>query len=107
MRSGKTISAINPDGSYVLEPIESRLEGYINSFITSRYSSQATVGGVALRLASSLLQYGDVTASDRKNEEVKNITVTDIERVFDIYWVKNPGRWFAVVGPSEEENIQF
>ncbi len=107
MRSGKTISSINPDGTYVLEPLENRLEGYINSFITSRYSSQATVCGVASRLASSLLLYGDVAASDKKNEEVKKITVTDVERVFDIYWVKNPGRWFAVVGPSEEENIQF
>ena len=107
MWSGKTISSINEDGTYVLEPLEKRLEGYVNSYITSKYFSQATVGGVALRMTASLLQFGDVSFADKRMESVKKITVTDIERVFDTYWVKPKGRWFAVVGPMEEEKISF
>lgn len=107
LRSGKTISSINEDGTYVLEPLEKRLEGYVNRYITSRYYSQATVNGTALRMSASLLQFGDVSFADKRVETVKKITVTDIERVFDTYWVKPKGRWFAVVGPMEEEKISF
>ena len=79
----------------------------MNRYITSRYYSQATVNGTALRMSASLLQFGDVSFADKRVETVKKITVTDIERVFDTYWVKPKGRWFAVVGPMEEEKISF
>ena len=107
IESGNTIKAIDTEGNYILEPISDRLQGYINSYITAKYSSQTTVNGIANRMAGSLLQFGDVSYSDMLTEKVKLITVQDVKRVFKKYWIDESSRWFAVVGPADEEKITF
>ena len=107
IEAGNTIKAIDAEGNYILEPISDRLQGYINSYITAKYSSQVTVNGIANRMAGSLLQFGDVSYSDMLTEKVKLITVQDVERVFKKYWIDESSRWFAVVGPADEEKITF
>ena len=107
IEAGNTIKAIDAEGNYILEPISDRLQGYINSYITAKYSSQATVNGIANRMAGSLLQFGDVSCSDMLTEKVKSITVQDVKRVFKKYWIDESSRWFAVVGPADEEKITF
>ncbi len=107
MLSGMTISARKPDGSYVLEPVSARLEGYINSYITGKFVSQATVGGVTGRMCASLLQFGDILRADGLIEKARSLTPADVDRVFRAYWVDGASRWFAVVGPDDEENVKF
>lgn len=107
MESGKVIKGLDSKGEYIFEPLSERLQGYINSYITAKYSSQANVNGVASRMAGSLLQFGDVSGSEKLTEKAKTITVEDIERVFKKYWIDESSRWFAVVGPADEGKITF
>ena len=58
-------------------------------------------------MAGSLLQFGDVSYSDMLTEKVKAITVQDVKRVFKKYWIDESSRWFAVVGPADEEKSTF
>lgn len=107
LSEGKTISSIDSSGNYIYEPLEKRLSGYINSYITAKYKPQATVGGISSRMAASLLQFGDVVSGDKITENVKKLTADDVVRVFKKYWMSDDFRWFAVVGPGDEEKISF
>lgn len=106
MEKGTLISGKNADGSFVTEDLESRLQGYKNSYINSKYATQATVGGVASRMAASLLQFGDIDSSERLTEIAKNCTSQDVLRVFKTYWKSGSSRWFSVVGPELEESVE-
>lgn len=107
LEEGKTISSVDSSGNYIYEPVSSRLEGYVNSYITSKYKSQTSVGGISTRMAASLLQFGDVTTGDELTAIARKTTADDIVRVFKKYWLSEESRWFAVVGPGEEDKIQF
>lgn len=106
MEKGTLISGKNKDGSYATDTLESRLQGYKNSYINKKYSTQATVGGVASRMAASLLQFGDIDSADNLTEIVKKCTAEDVLRVFKKYWQSGSCRWFAVVGTESEEKAE-
>ena len=107
MERGVVISGRDADGQYVFEPLEDRLEGYINSYINRKFASQATTGGIAGRMCASLLQFGDVFSADALTGIAQKTTADDILRVFKKYWVDGSSRWFAVVSPEDEERIKF
>lgn len=107
MERGVVISGRDADGQYVFEPLEDRLEGYINSYINRKFASQATTGGIAGRMCASLLQFGDVFSADALTGIAQKTTAEDILRVFKKYWVDGSSRWFAVVSPEDEERIKF
>lgn len=106
MEKGTLISGKNSDGSFLTEDLESRLQGYKNSYINNKYATQATVGGVASRMAASLLQFGDIDSADKLTDIVKNCSAEDVLRVFKKYWLSEGSRWFAVVGPENEETVE-
>ena len=101
MQEGKVVSGRDASGNYIFVEIKDKLESYKNSFINSRYQSQATVSGVASRIASSLLITGNPYWSDEFASSVLNVTVDDIERVFEKYWLSSPSRYFCVVGTDK------
>lgn len=107
MSSGKVISGRDKNGAYVFEPLSERLEGYINSYINKKYASQATTGGIAMRMCASLLQFGDVYSADALSRIAAQTMTEDILRVFKKYWIDGDSRWFAVVSPDDEEKIRF
>lgn len=105
--SGNIIRSIDEKGNYIFEPVSKRIQGYINSYVTAKYKSQTNVGGVASRLAGSLLQFGNVSASDDFTQAVKETSAEDVIRVFKKYWCSDDFRWFAVVSPENEDKIEF
>ena len=106
MEKGLLISGKKKNGEYITEPLESRLQGYKNSYINRKYSTQATCAGVASRMAASLLQFGNIDSSDSLTEIVKSCGAEDVLSVFKKYWMDEPSRWFAVVGEELEEKAE-
>lgn len=106
MEKGILISGKDRNGAYRTEPLESRLQGYKNSYINRKYSTQNTCGGVASRMAASLLQFGDIDSADALTDIVKNCSAGQVISVFKKYWIDETSEWFAVVGPDEEENVE-
>ena len=72
-----------------------------------KYSTQDTSLGVASRMCAGILQFEDIYASEKLTQKVKNVTVSDILKVFNEYWQGDSFRWFAVVAPEEENEISF
>ncbi len=106
MEKGILISGKNKNGEYITEPLENRLQGYKNSYINSKYSTQNTCAGVASRMAASLLQFGDIDSADALTETVKKCTAEQVVSVFKKYWIEESSRWFAVVAPESEESVE-
>ncbi len=107
MAQGKIIDGKNADGSYKYVPVDDKLEGYINSFINSQYSSEQTNQGVAGKMAIGLIRYNDPAAYDTISAKANAVTASDVERVFKKYWLDGTDQWFAVVGPGEKNKIKF
>ncbi|MFA6856811.1 MAG: pitrilysin family protein [Treponema sp.] len=105
--SGKVIDGKNDDGSYRFSPVADRLEGYKNQYINSFYDSSVTNGGVAGRIATSLLEFGDPYTVDEKIVQIGKVSADEVEKAFKKYWVDNTYQWFAVVGPADKDKIQF
>ncbi|MCR5612212.1 pitrilysin family protein [Treponema sp.] len=97
MLEGKVISSVSAEG-VTYDTIENCLTGYINSYITKKYSSQCTSSGIASRITSSILQFGDVTSADKIPEMALKVTAEDVKRVFKTYWVDGKSRWFEMRG---------
>ncbi|MBP5403452.1 MAG: insulinase family protein [Treponema sp.] len=97
MLEGRVISSVDAD-SVKYENLEDCLEGYINSYLTKKYMSQASSGGIASRLTASLLQFGDITSADRMPKMALSVTKDDILRVFKEYWCEGDSRWFFMRG---------
>lgn len=106
MQNGVLISGKKKNGEYITEPLESRLQGYKNSYINRKYSTQATCSGVASRMAAGLLQFGNIDSSDALTEIVKKCKAEEVVSVFKKYWMDEPSRWFAVVGAESEESVE-
>jgi zinc protease len=102
MEEGKLISGKNQDGSYEYATIEERIEGYRNSYLNEKYEGMQTNGGVAAKIAGSILQFNDPAKYISVMESAKKVTANDVERVFKQYWCTKNYRWFAVVGPENE-----
>lgn len=107
MLEGKVISGVNDKGEFSYKNLEENLEGYINSYINRKYSSQGTTRGIAGRMSASLLQFGDVYSADLLTEKVKQVTVENVLEIFKKYWLNENYVWIAVVGPDEESEVVF
>lgn len=83
------------------DKLEDRIEGFKNQYINKKYASQGTTSGVAGRITSSILQFGDVTSADEMPFKAREVTAKDVLRVFTKYWVKHPGQWYIMTGPSK------
>jgi Predicted Zn-dependent peptidases len=105
--SGKVIDGKNADGTFVTASVADRLEGYKNKYVNSFYDSSVTNSAVAGRIAVSLLEFGDPYTYDEIIDRIQAVTADDVTRAFKKYWVDNPSRWFAVVGPADKDNIRF
>ncbi len=106
MEKGILISGKNKNGEYITEPLENRLQGYKNSYINRKYSTQDTCSGIAFRMAASLLQFGDIDSADALTEVVKKCTAEQVVAAFKKYWIEESSRWFAVVAPEAEESVE-
>ena len=107
MASGKYIEKLNDDGSYELSSISSVLPGTKNSLINSIYSTTTRTGGRVAMYCSALVDYNDLNAYTSMIDKIHAVTAEDVVKAFNKYWVKKPGRWFAVVGPESEADISF
>ncbi len=106
MEKGILISGKDKNGEYITEPLENRLQGYKNSYINRKYSTQNTCSGVASRMAASLLQFGDIDSADALTDIVKKCTAEQVVSAFKKYWIEESSRWFAVVGLESEESVE-
>ena len=91
------ISSID-NNSVIYDTLENSLPGYINSYLTRKYSSQSTSNGIALRITSSILQFGDITSAEKIPELAKKVTKDDVLRVFNKYWLSENCQWFEMRG---------
>ena len=107
MLEGKIVSGVNDKGEFSYKNLNENLEGYINSYINKKYSSQGTVSGIAGRMCASLLQFGDIYSADLLTEKVKQVTVEKVIEIFKKYWLDENYVWIAVVGPDEESEVVF
>ena len=99
MLDGKVISSVNAD-EVVYDTIENVLEGYKNSYITKKYTSQSTSSGIASRVSASILQFGDLTTADKIPGRALKVTSDDVLRVFKKYWVDSKSQWFIMKGEN-------
>lgn len=106
MISGKVVSSVE-NGEIIYENLEDRIEGYINSYINRKYGNQKTTQGVASRLASSLLQFGDIYTADTFTEKARKVTAGKTIRVFKKYWMNDDYRWFVMTGPETAGEFRF
>ena len=106
MEEGKFIAGKNDDGTYAYTTISERLEGYINSYLNAKYESMQTNGGVAGKIAGSILQFNDPQKYLSVMESAKKVTAKDVERVFKTYWCTDNVQWFAVVGPDDKNTTE-
>lgn len=97
LKSGKIISSID-NNSVIYDTLENSLPGYINSYLTRKYSSQSTSNGIASRITSSILQFGDITSAEKIPELAKKVTKDDVLRVFNKYWLSENCQWFEMRG---------
>lgn len=102
MASGKYVSKLNDDGSYEFAPVSEVLPGTKNTLINSIYSSATNTGGRAAMVCSALIDYNDMDAYTSMVDKIHAVTEDDVLRVFNKYWIEQPVRWFAVVGPESE-----
>ena len=107
MEQGKLISGKKDDGTYSFTTIDDRLEGYINSYLNEKYEGMQTNGGVAGKIAGSILQFNDPEKYLSVMESARKVTAKDIERVFNTYWCTDKVQWFAVVGPADKEKTEL
>lgn len=105
MMEGKVISGRDSSGNFIFNKLEEKLEGYKNKYVNMKYSSQDTVFGIASRMCAGILQFNDISASENLTQKVKDVTTSDILRVFNKYWQSDNFRWFAVVAPEEENKL--
>ena len=97
MLEGKVISSVDGE-NIIFDSVENVLQGYKNSYITKKYTSQSTSSGIASRIAASILQFSDLTTADKIPEQAMNVTSEDVLRVFKKYWVDGKSQWFYMVG---------
>lgn len=97
MKEGKVISSVDKNGA-TYDTLENTLPGVINSYLVRKYSSQSTSSGIASRITSSILQFGDLTSADKIPNQAKAITKDDVLRVFNKYWLSSDYRWFEMRG---------
>ena len=102
MASGKYVEKLNDDGSYEFSTINSVLAGSKNSLINSIYGSATSTGGRASLLCSALVDYNNLDAYNQMIDKIHAVTEDDVIRVFNKYWIDQPLRLFAVVGPESE-----
>ena len=107
MASGKYVEKLNEDGTYVFAPISRMLPGAKNTLISSVYDGTTKTNGRVMQYISGIVYYDDITAYDTFVEKIHEITTQDILRVFKKYWVDQPARWIAVVGPELENVVSF
>lgn len=99
MLEGKVISSVEGENA-VYDTIENVLQGYKNSYITKKYTSQSTSSGIASRITASILQFGDLTSADKIPGRALKVTSDDVIRVFKKYWVDGKSQWFIMKGEN-------
>lgn len=107
MAAGKYIEKLNDNGSYELSSITSVIPGTKNALINSIYGATTKTGGRTALYCSALVDYNDLNAYTSMIDKIHAVTADDVVRAFKKYWVEQPGRWFAVVGPESVEAISF
>ncbi len=106
MAQGKLVSSYK-DGVYEYDSIEDRIEGFRNSYINQKYQNVQTASGIASKYASSLLQFGDIHASDALAVQAAQVSADDVLRVFRKYWLDGNSRYFVITGPDERSRLPF
>ncbi len=107
MSSGKVIKSLDEKGNYTFDTLANSLESYRNKYINSSFSELATSMGKAAKLIDNLVYFEDIAHDTKEMEELQAISASDILRVFKTYWVDEGSRWFAIVGPGDENRLKF
>ena len=107
MAAGKYVEKLNDDGTYEFSTIADVLPGTKNTFINSTYSASTRTAGRMSQYISGLVDFDDITISEKIKDKIDAVTADDVLRAFKKYWVEQEGRWIAVVGPESESVISF
>lgn len=107
MTQGKVIKSLDAKGNYVFDSLADSLDSYRNKFINSNFSSLASSFGKASQLTSDLVYFGDLSHTAKEMDKLKALTADDVLRTFKTYWVDKGSRWFAIVGPGDENKLKF
>ena len=107
MAKGKYVVKINDDGSYEFSSVEAVLPGAKNVLINRIYGSTIKTSGRAALYVQALVDYNDIMAFDSMIKKIDTVTAQEVVQVFNKYWVEQPSRWFAVVGPEAIDEVSF
>ncbi len=107
LASGKIITSVGENGSYVVSDVKDELESYRNSYIVSTYSGQRTAAAVAGQLVYNLLSYDDMFFSDKLNAKVLELDAATVVSVFKKYWCDAKSQWWVMAGPDLKDKITF
>lgn len=107
MMNNKIIEGLDENGNYIFTTINNRLEGYVNSYITSTYESMATTSEIAGEYLYNIVQYNDINHDAVFMDKVLNTTEEEILDAFKKYWIESPSQWFYITGPGEETGVKF
>ena len=101
------IKTLDAKGNYVFDSLEDSLDSYRNKYINANFSSLASSFGKASQLTGDLVYFGDSSHTAKEMEKLKALTADDVLRIFKTYWVDKGSRWFAIVGPGDENKLKF
>lgn len=107
LASGKVISAVADDGSYIYAPVSDSLTSFKNKFINSNYESQATLASATTEYVYNVLQFNDINHDAAQLEAVNSTTADDVVRCFNKYWIDQSGRWFIIVGTGNVKSVNL
>ena len=103
---GKFIQGMNSDGTYILEDIEDCLQGQINSYINSTYSSSLVSSDIASTLSYNLLMFDDIDFDSDELKRISSLSADKVLSVFRKYWNGKEESWFAVCGSDDAEKVR-
>lgn len=109
LQSGNVIADKAPDNSsFKFMPLKEALDGYKNSRINSVFADLETSAGQAGAIATGIFLYDNETHyfSDLQNN-IRQVTDTNILDVFNKYWIAGDSSWFVVTGTDENDKINI
>ncbi|MGL4986927.1 MAG: M16 family metallopeptidase [Treponemataceae bacterium] len=107
MAKGEVIVNRMPSGNFELAKINTRLDGFKNSLINSLFVSIKTNSGVATQIANGLFLLNMPDHYITAVPKIREVTVDDIKRVFDKYWLSSDRQWFIVTGPEDAKKVNL
>ena len=107
MAQGKLINGKNENDEFIFTTVDERLESYKNMFINKTYTEQKTVRGLCVKMANSILLFGNPYYSDSFAHLAREVTAESVEKAFKKYIVDGKKLYVAVTEPGQESKVKF